>query len=89
LNKSAKIMAANLEIFDTTSWTLSKSIATIAMVFLALTKRFSKQTHWSRSFKRRHVKLLHTPQINQKPNVQQNPKLEGAYWNNQVINNKI
>ncbi len=44
LNKSAKIVAANLEIFDTTSWTLSKSMATIAMVFLALTERFSKQT---------------------------------------------
>jgi hypothetical protein len=35
------------------------------------------------------VKLLHTSQINQKLNAdQQNPKLE-TYWNNQVINNKI
>jgi hypothetical protein len=36
------------------------------------------------------VELLHTPQINQKPNVdQQKPNLDGANQNNQVINNKI
>jgi hypothetical protein len=36
------------------------------------------------------VKLLHTPQINHKPNVdQQNPKLEGVEQNNKIINNKI
>jgi adenylate cyclase len=78
-----------LEIFDSTLWTLSKSIGTTAMVFLALTERFSKQTPRSKSFKRRHVKLLHAPQINQNPNAPQNPKLEGKFWNNKVINNKI
>jgi hypothetical protein len=36
------------------------------------------------------VTLLCTPQINQKPNVdQQNLKLEGANQNNQIMNNKI
>jgi hypothetical protein len=31
----------------------------------------------------------YTPQLSQKPDVQQHPKLKGAHWNNQVIKNKI
>jgi len=58
-------------------WTLSKSISTIAMVFLALTKRLYKLLEAKVS--KGDFKLLHTLQINQKPNVQQNPKHEKTY----------
>ncbi len=59
------------------------------MVFWALTKRFQDKL-LEVEVSKRDVKLLHTLQINQKPNAdQQNFKLEGSNQNNQIINNKI